>query len=106
MVPDRYLQIIISLTKGTPLHNSLKDMFSLFRFLEYPHFNVYSQFNKHFQAEGAREGALRMQILLRGTMLRRKKDDKVNGRPLIVLPEKVIPVKFKVNELDDEGDLC
>jgi hypothetical protein len=65
-------------------------MYSLFRFLEYPVFSVWGEFNQHFlQAEGAREGALRMQILLRGTMLRRKKNDKVNGRPLIVLPEKV-----------------
>jgi len=73
-------------------------MYSLFRFLEYPIFSVYSEFNHHFQMEGAREGALRMQILLRGTMLRRKKDDKVNGRPLIVLPEKVIPDPYVINE--------
>ena len=64
-------------------------MFSLFRFLELPVFDSFVHFNHKFINTHARTGALRMQVILRGLMLRRNKDDKVNGRPLIVLPEKV-----------------
>jgi hypothetical protein len=39
--------------------------------------------------DDAKGGSLRMQIILRGLMMRRQKNDKVNGRPLIVLPKKV-----------------
>ena len=64
-------------------------MFPIFRFLELPVFNTFTLFKEQFINTSARTGALRMQVILRGLMLRRNKDDKVNGRPLIVLPEKV-----------------
>jgi SNF2 family DNA or RNA helicase len=63
-------------------------MFSLFRFLEVPVLQNQQRFNESFGSNG-NEQAQRMQVLLRSLMLRRKKDEKINGRPLIVLPEKV-----------------
>jgi SNF2 family DNA or RNA helicase len=89
MVSDRFLVFRTQLMLGTPIHNTLKDMYGLFRFLEMPVFSVYKEFRENFEKGGQRSGALRMQIILRGLMLRRKKDDKINGRSLIVLPEKV-----------------
>jgi SNF2 family DNA or RNA helicase len=89
MVLDRFVLTILFNFPGTPVHNSLKDIYSLLRFLEYPVFSAWNLFRQHFVNDGARTGALRLQIILRGLMMRRKKDDQVNGRPLIVLPEKV-----------------
>jgi len=89
MVSDRFLVSRTQFMLGTPVHNTLKDMYGPFRFLEMPVFSVYKEFREHFEKGGQRNGALRMQIILRGLMLRRKKDDKINGRSLIVLPEKV-----------------
>jgi hypothetical protein len=66
-------------------------MFSLFRFLELPVFSTFVHFKHKFMDTSARTGALRMQVILRGLMLRRTKDDKINGKPLIVLPEKAYP---------------
>jgi hypothetical protein len=67
-------------------------MFSLFRFLEVPVYQYYGNFKETFESRrenGLKDGAITLQVLLRGLMMRRKKDDKLNGRPLIVLPPKV-----------------
>ena len=74
---------------GTPIHNTLKDLYGLFRFLEVPALSDFSEFSHQILSRRPREGALRVQIVLRSLMLRRKKDEEVNGRPLIVLPTKV-----------------
>jgi hypothetical protein len=66
-------------------------MYPLFRFLEMPVFRYYRHFREEFESD-VRKGALKLQVLLRGHMLRRKKEDKINGKPLIVLPEKVVLV--------------
>jgi len=85
------------LTIGTPVHNSLKDMYGLFRFLEVPVFSTYVHFRKDFEKD-PKASTFKMQVVLRSLMLRRKKDDKINGRPLIVLPEKVFPSQLALME--------
>jgi len=69
----------------------LKDIYPLFRFLEVPVYRNLKRFGEDFntQGNGAKKATGLMQIVLRGMMIRRKKNQKVNGRPLIVLPEKV-----------------
>jgi SNF2 family DNA or RNA helicase len=84
--------MLMGLTLGTPVHNGLKDMFSLFRFLELPVYSAQNRFRDAFGTDG-NDQARRMQIILRSLMMRRKKDGKINGRPIIVLPEKVRPFK-------------
>jgi SNF2 family DNA or RNA helicase len=84
--------LLCYLTAGTPIHNSLKDMFPLLRFLEMPALSSFPIFTEKFLADGARQGSIRMQLVLRGLMMRRMKNDKINGRPIIVLPEKVQPL--------------
>jgi hypothetical protein len=67
-------------------------MYSLFRFLEVPVYQHYVNFRETFESRsgnGLKDGAITLQVLLRSLMMRRKKDDKVNGRPLIVLPPRV-----------------
>ena len=93
MVPYGYREIILYLISGTPVHNGLKDMYPLFRFLEMPVFSVFSEFRSKILKGDQRTGALRMQVLLRAYMLRRRKEDTINGKPIIVLPEKVLIVK-------------
>jgi SNF2 family DNA or RNA helicase len=80
--------MLMGLTLGTPVHNGLKDMFSLFRFLELPVYSAFNRFKGAFGTDG-NDQAMRMQVILRSLMMRRKKDGKINGRPIIVLPEKV-----------------
>jgi hypothetical protein len=46
-------------------------------------------FKEDFVAGGDKKAMGLMQVVLRGMMIRRKKNQKVNGRPLIILPEKV-----------------
>ena len=92
MVSHWYRFLSSELILGTPVHNCLKDMYSLFRFLEVPVYKDYNNFRETFESRGGhglKDGAIALQVLLRGLMMRRKKDDKVNGRPLIVLPPRV-----------------
>ena len=90
---------------GTPVHNSLKDIYPLFRFLEVPVFKEATLFNARFVSCGNRTGALAIQAVLRGLMIRRKKDDKINGRPLIILPEKVYFPQGRQTNLDNGRNL-
>lgn len=66
-----------------------------------PVYSVYKEFREVFEARGQRNAALTMQVLLRGHMLRRKKEDKINGKPIIVLPEKVW--QFSIVKLTEDN---
>lgn len=74
---------------GTPFHNGLNDIYPIFKFLEVPCMNEFGAFKKSFLTGSPKEGATKMQLILRGLCLRRRKDGKINGQSLIVLPEKV-----------------
>jgi hypothetical protein len=85
---------------GTPVHNGLQDMYPLFKFLEVPYVNSMPGFKESFLKCKPQEGATKMQLILRGLCLRRRKDGKINGQPLIVLPEKVYPYFTNINLMD------
>ena len=73
---------------GTPLHNSVDDFYSLFRFLRMRMFKDYGIFRQRITKELKTGGLQRLQVILNTCLVRRLKTMQVNGEPLIVLPER------------------
>lgn len=75
---------------GTPIQNDIEDLFSLLSFLRCP---PYAESHSLWRAEiagplsaGRPEGVQRLQELTRKLLLRRRKDMKINGKPIIDIP--------------------
>ena len=75
---------------GTPIQNSIDDLFPLFRFLRYPQYSHYSQFESISRAckLGSASGVRRLREALSGILLRRTKYCTIYGVPIVQLPEK------------------
>ncbi|KAK4055289.1 hypothetical protein OIV83_000572 [Microbotryomycetes sp. JL201] len=77
---------------GTPILNSLADIYALLRFLQVKPWYDWAQMNTHVVKEEKRRpdiAAKRAQAILASCMIRRRKDTKLDGKELITLPEKV-----------------
>ncbi|KAF1914292.1 SNF2 family N-terminal domain-containing protein [Ampelomyces quisqualis] len=80
---------------GTPMMNSIDELFPLLRFLQTGRYVDWKLFSfeiakpaKH-QNQATRDRAMnRVQILLKGVMLRRQKKSEVDGKPILNLPAK------------------
>ncbi|CAE6334692.1 unnamed protein product [Rhizoctonia solani] len=82
---------------GTPVTNTLADLYGLVRFLHYAPFNEWAEFNEKIARVQKRDPKLagrRAQALLKKCLLRRTKDSKLEGRPLITLPPKTIDMEM------------
>ncbi|KAK2460825.1 hypothetical protein APHAL10511_007295 [Amanita phalloides] len=82
---------------GTPMQNNVQELFSLFKFLRVQPFNDWQTFNtqiaKPLKARGNVGRAMkRLQVVLREIMLRRTKDQTLNGQKLIELPDRNVNV--------------
>ncbi|KDQ54158.1 hypothetical protein JAAARDRAFT_697737 [Jaapia argillacea MUCL 33604] len=81
---------------GTPLQNSVEDLYSLIKFLQIRPLNDWDKFNeqisKPVKAGRSVRAMKRLQIILKAIMLRRKKDTLLNGRPLLQLPDRNVNV--------------
>ncbi|XP_075873771.1 helicase-like transcription factor isoform X2 [Nelusetta ayraudi] len=78
---------------GTPIQNSVKDLWMLLAFLRLKPFDVKDWWNRVIQRPvtlGDRAGLENLQTLVKCITLRRTKTSKVNGRPLVSLPEKTV----------------
>ncbi|XP_074547620.1 helicase-like transcription factor isoform X2 [Halichoeres trimaculatus] len=78
---------------GTPIQNSVKDLWMLVAFLRLKPFDVREWWNRVIQrpaTQGDKAGLLNLQTLVKCITLRRTKSSKVNGRPLVSLPEKTV----------------
>jgi SNF2 family DNA or RNA helicase len=89
---------------GTPLQNSVDDIYSLFCFLKVSNWGEYSYFSRNI-SEPLKNGRFkiateRLQVILKAIMLRRTKLTLINNKPLISLPSKVI----EIEELSLEED--
>ncbi|GAA6004431.1 hypothetical protein JCM10207_000724 [Rhodosporidiobolus poonsookiae] len=78
---------------GTPVTNTLGDLFPLLRFLQIKPFYEWKTFREavvYFEKKDPNIAGRKAQAILRSCMLRRKKDSKLDGKELISLPKKDI----------------
>ncbi|KAF2731621.1 hypothetical protein EJ04DRAFT_442691 [Polyplosphaeria fusca] len=80
---------------GTPMMNSIDELYPLLRFLHIRPYNDWGKFNweiakpvKNSNESVRRRGMDRLHVLLKSTMLRRRKDTPVDGRPICSIPPK------------------
>ncbi|GJZ94134.1 helicase [Tanacetum coccineum] len=81
---------------GTPIQNSVDDLYSYFRFLRYDPYAKFRKFCSEIKAPIQRNpvsGYKKLQIILQTIMLRRTKGTRLKGEPIISLPPKTIMLK-------------
>ncbi|KAL8100619.1 helicase-like transcription factor CHR28 isoform X2 [Apium graveolens] len=89
---------------GTPIQNSIDELFSYFRFLRYEPYSAYKSFCSMLKNPISRnsvQGYKKLYAVLRTVMLRRTKGTFIDGEPIITLPSKTInlnKVEFSVEE--------
>ncbi|KAN0139248.1 SNF2 family N-terminal domain containing protein [Lactarius tabidus] len=90
---------------GTPLQNNVEELYSLLKFLRIKPLNEWQTFNEQINKpikSGRSVAAMkRLHVVLRAIMLRRRKTDVLNGKPLIELPERhlsIVPCEFDEDE--------
>ncbi len=90
---------------GTPIQNNLSELWSLLHWLDVqPYAEKRSLFKNQIENRvkvGDRLGLRRLQTLVQAICLRRTKSDKVNGKPLVQLPEKKV-IQRELDFSDDE----
>ncbi|TVU16171.1 hypothetical protein EJB05_39722, partial [Eragrostis curvula] len=78
---------------GTPIQNSIDDVYSYFRFLKYEPYCKFSSFCsmlKNTLSRDVNHGYKKLQAVLRIVLLRRKKEMLLDGEPIIKLPPKTV----------------
>ncbi|KAK7252182.1 hypothetical protein RIF29_35960 [Crotalaria pallida] len=91
---------------GTPIQNSIDDLYSYFRFLRYDPYAVHSSFCSMIKNPINRNptnGYRKLQAVLKTIMLRRTKGTLLDGEPIISLPPKFVELK-KVDFSREERD--
>ncbi|CAA2960840.1 helicase-like transcription factor CHR28 [Olea europaea subsp. europaea] len=89
---------------GTPIQNSIDEVFSYFRFLRYQPYDKLKTFGTSIKfpiSRNAVHGYKKLQVILRQIMLRRTKGTLIDGEPIINLPPKtthLTRVEFSTEE--------
>ncbi|CAH8390854.1 unnamed protein product [Eruca vesicaria subsp. sativa] len=89
---------------GTPIQNTIDDLYSYFRFLRYDPYAVYKSFCNTIKVpitRNSQNGYKKLQAILKAIMLRRTKGTLLDGQPILNLPPKTInltKVNFSVEE--------
>ncbi|NXJ63333.1 HLTF factor, partial [Rostratula benghalensis] len=82
---------------GTPIQNSVKDLWSLISFLKLKPFTDREWWHRTIQrpvTTGTPGGLGRLQSLIRNITLRRTKTSKVKGKPVLELPERKVLIQY------------
>ncbi|KAF8890769.1 SNF2 family N-terminal domain-containing protein [Infundibulicybe gibba] len=91
---------------GTPVTNTLADIYGLLRFGRFRPWNDWKDFNDHVarvQFEDAPLAGSRAQAILKPILLRRTKNSTLEGKPLLQLPPKeieLVQLQFSAEERD------
>ncbi|XP_058756114.1 helicase-like transcription factor CHR28 [Vicia villosa] len=91
---------------GTPIQNSIDDLYSYFRFLRYDPYDELETFCSKIKVpitNNPRIGYSKLQAILKIIMLRRTKDTVLDGQPIISLPPKRVKCK-RVTFSQEEHD--
>ncbi|CAH8251893.1 unnamed protein product [Arabidopsis lyrata] len=91
---------------GTPIQNSIDDLYSYFRFLKYDSYSCYQTFCETIKnpiSSYPVKGYQTLQAILKKIMLRRTKDTLLDGKPVISLPPKSIELR-RVDFTKEERD--
>ncbi|KAF8134681.1 SNF2 family N-terminal domain-containing protein [Mycena galopus ATCC 62051] len=89
---------------GTPVTNTLADIYGLLRFGRFRPWNDWNSFNEHVarvQLEDAPLAGQRAQMILKPLLLRRTKTSKLEGKPILTLPPKdieIVKLQFSAEE--------
>lgn len=89
---------------GTPMQNTIDDLYSYFRFLKYEPYSSYRLFHSMIKnpiSKGASQGYKKLQTVLKIVLLRRTKETILDGEPIIKIPTKTIQLK-KINFTQEE----
>ncbi|KAF2017580.1 hypothetical protein BU24DRAFT_344977 [Aaosphaeria arxii CBS 175.79] len=94
---------------GTPMMNSIDELYPLIRFLQIKPYNDDARFRSHISkpiknANEREMGIKRVQVLLKSFMLRRAKDTKIDGEEICKIPPKHVH-KDDVEFDEDEREL-
>ncbi|KAI5464047.1 SNF2 family N-terminal domain-containing protein [Mariannaea sp. PMI_226] len=85
---------------GTPMMNGVGELYSLLNFLQIKPYCKWEEFRQAFGVLFGRNGdpksmaMNRLRALLKAIMLRRKKNSKLDGKPILKLPEKTEEVVY------------
>ncbi|KAJ7131709.1 SNF2 family DNA-dependent ATPase [Mycena crocata] len=99
---------------GTPVTNTLADIYGLLRFGRFRPFNDWLSFNEHVaegfeqakvQLEDAPLAGQRAQVILKPLLLRRTKNSTLEGKPILQLPPKDVEI-VKLQFSDEERETC
>lgn len=90
---------------GTPMQNSVFDLYSLLRFLKIKPYDNETAFNLEIgnpiQRFADRRALRKLQVLLKAILLRRTKTSKIDGQPILQLPPRTITVESVILDNDE-----